>query len=273
MARDHRERAAILAKAIHAAMLTYNRAHPLNPYAIDDRTSRILENDRDYHPPRKRTRRKDREPTLNPGIFTVKTIADALETTIGELLREPGYELTKSDLRSFRWIADFLRMRFSLEEVDALPDTGSFIQKDFSLPRLLRTSRLANTGQVAAGGVPVDSEFEVVDATIIGDLKSPSLVAATVNGRSMNDRMHHGDTIVIDTGRTTPRQHEPVAVYVTDEGGILGYWRAEAGAYYLDKHNSDFPSYKLGHSAEWRVLGVITHIQSPASRQDRPIPR
>jgi len=188
MARDHREKAEVLAKAIHAAILTYNRAHPVNPYAIDDRTSRILENDRDYHPPRKRTRRKDREPTLNPGIFTVQAIADALETTIGELLGEPGYELTKSDLRSFRWMADFLRMRFPLEEVDALPDTGSFIQKDFSFPRPLSTTRLANTGELAAGPVPVESEFEVVDATVIGDLKSPSLVAATVTGRSMSVR-------------------------------------------------------------------------------------
>ena len=273
MARDHRENAVALAKAIHAAILSYNRAHPVNPYAIDDRTSRILENDGDYHPPRKRTRRKEREPTRNPGIFTVEGIADALETTVGELLGEPGYELTKSDLRSFRWMPDFLRMRFPLEEVDALPDPGRFIQKDFTYPRQPRTSRLANKGELAAGAVPRESEFEIVDATLIGDLKSPSLVAATVNGRSMSDRMRHGDTIVIDTARTTPRQHDPVAVYVADEGGILGYWRAEAGAYFLDKHNTEFPSYKLGHSAEWRVLGVITLIQSPASRQDRPIPR
>lgn len=161
-------------------------------------------------------------------------------------------------------------MRFPLDEVEALPDGNVFIQKDFSVPRSLKTTRLTNQGQLAAGGVPVESEFEIVDASIVGDLKSSSLVAATVNGRSMSDRMRHGDTIVIDTSRTTPRQHEPVAVYVDDEGGILGYWRAEAGAYYLDKHNPDFPPYKLGHSADWRVLGVITHIQSPAGRYDRP---
>jgi hypothetical protein len=73
------------------------------------------------------------------------------------------------------------------------------------------------------------------------------------------------------SARTTPRQHEPVAVYVDDEGGILGYWRAEAGAYYLDKHNTEFSPYKLGHSAGWRILGVITHIQSPVGRYDRPV--
>jgi len=82
--------------------------------------------------------------------------------------------------------------------------------------------------------------------------------------------MRHGDTIVIDTSRTTPKHHEPVAVYVENEGGVLGYWRAEAGAYYLDKPNRDFPAYKLGHASEWRVLGVVTLVQSPVSRHDRP---
>ena len=267
---DHRENALALAKAIHAAMLAYNRAHPHQPFAIDDATSRILENDPDYHPPRKRNENKKREPTVNPGIWTVLLIAQALETSIGELLAERGFELTKSDLRSFRWMADFLQMRFPLEEVEALPDAKNFIQKDFSMPRPLKTTRLTNKGQLAAGRVPLESDFDLVDANIVGDLKSPSLASATVNGRSMSDRMRHGDTIVIDTARTTPKQHEPVAVYVDDEGGILGYWRAEAGAYYLDKHNPEFPAYKLGHASEWRVLGVITHIQSPAGRQDRP---
>jgi hypothetical protein len=58
---------------------------------------------------------------LNPGLFTVKPIAEKLETTVGELLRERGYEVTKADLRSFRWIADFFQMRFPLDEVAVVP--------------------------------------------------------------------------------------------------------------------------------------------------------
>jgi SOS-response transcriptional repressor LexA len=86
----------------------------------------------------------------------------------------------------------------------------------------------------------------------------------------MSDRIRDGDLIVIDISRTTPRQHDPVAVYIDNEGGVLGYWRAEAGAYFLDKHNPEFPSFKLGHPSEWRVIGVITTVQSAVTRQDRP---
>ena len=268
--RDHKESAQALAKAMHAAIREYNHRHPNQPYAIDDATSRILENDPDYLPPRKRVEKKDREPTLNPGIFTVKPIAEKLETTVGELLREGGYELTKADLRSFRWIVDFFQMRFPLDEVAVAPEEGHFKARDFSYPRPLTRTTLENKGQLAAGIAAVTSEFEIAQADIVGNLKSRTLVAATVNGRSMAERIRHGDTIVIDTAQTSPRQHDPVAVYVENEGGILGYWRAEAGAYYLDKHNPDVPSFKLGHASEWRVLGVVTLVQSPVSRQDRP---
>ncbi|HEY0139726.1 MAG TPA: S24 family peptidase [Thermoanaerobaculia bacterium] len=269
--RDHRESAKALAKAMHAAIRDYNRRHPNHPYAIDDATSRILENDPDYLPPRKRVENKDREPTFNPGIFTVKPIAEKLETTVGELLQEPGYEVTKADLRSFRWIVDFFRMRFPLDEVAVVPEEPHFKEKDFSYPRPLARTTLENKGQLAAGPAGVASDFEIADADIVGTLKSPGLVAATVKGRSMAERIRHGDTIVIDTARTTPRQHDPVAVYVENEGGILGYWRAEAGAYYLDKHNPEATAVKLGHASEWRVLGVVTLVQSPVSRQDRPV--
>ncbi len=268
--RDHPERATALAKAIHAAIVAYNRRFPAHTFAIDDATSRILENDPDYHPPRKRTSNKEREPTVNPGIFTVLRIAHRLETTVGELLAEQGYEITKSDLRSFRWISDFLRMRFPIDEVPALPDDRRLIAKELDSLHSLETTRLEKKGEVAAGPAPVESNFEITEAEIVGVLRSASLVAAQVNGRSMADRIRHGDTIVIDTARTIPRQHEPVAVYVENEGGILGYWRAEAGAYYLDKHNPDVAPYKLGHPSEWHVLGVITLVQSAVSRQDRP---
>jgi hypothetical protein len=69
----------------------------------------------------RRAENKDREPTLNPGIFTGKPIAEKLETTVSELLREGGYELTKADLRSFRWIVDFFQMRFPLDAVAVAP--------------------------------------------------------------------------------------------------------------------------------------------------------
>ena len=273
--RDHRERIRALAKAVHAAKNAYNRRSPHAPAAIDDATSRILENDPEYHPVRRRTAGKKRPPTENPGIFTVSAIAQRLDTTVGALLGERGFEITNDDLRSFRWIADFLRMRFPLDKVlpATAPDEQSFIEKEFSYPRPLTTTKIEQRGEVAAGETPIESDFEYAEAEIIGTIKTPSLFSAQVRGQSMADRIRDGDTIVIDTARTTPKQHEPVAVYIHNQGGVLGYWRVEAGAYYLDKHNQDVREVKLGHPSEWHVVGVITLVQSRITRQDRPTVR
>jgi len=101
--RDHRESALALARAIHAAILAYNSRHPHQTSRHRRRHfAHFSRNDPDYHPPRKRRDNKDRKPTVNPVIFTVRPIARALETSTGELLDEPGFEVTKSDLRSFR---------------------------------------------------------------------------------------------------------------------------------------------------------------------------
>jgi SOS-response transcriptional repressor LexA len=223
----------------------------------------------------KRLPGKKRAPTENPGIFTVQTSAERLGTTVGALLGEPGYDITQSDLRTFRWIVDFFRLRFPLDGVGAvvLPDQQSFIDKAFSFPKPLVSTTIEQKGQVAAGPTPLESDFEATTAEIIGAIAGAGLFTARVTGRSMADRIRDGDTIVIDTAKRSPKQHEPVAVYVENEGGVLGYWRAEAGAYFLDKHNPDFSSVKLGPPSEWRVLGVITIVQSPISRQDRPTSR
>jgi phage repressor protein C with HTH and peptisase S24 domain len=115
-------------------------------------------------------------------------------------------------------------MRFSLHEVGAVavPDERSFIEKDFSFPHKLETTTVPQKGQIAAGPAGVESDFEIAAAEIIGATKNTSLFAARVKGRSMTDRIRDGDTIVIDGAQTTPRQHEPVAVYIENEGGVLG---------------------------------------------------
>jgi SOS-response transcriptional repressor LexA len=272
--REHCERIVALAKAIRADIAAYNHRSPAMPFPINDAVSRIISNDPDYVPPRKRQAERKRPPTTNPGVFTLKRIADALGTTVGALLDERGFEITASDLRTFRWMAAFLQMRFvsDAEPETALPDERSFVVKDFSFPQPLVTTKIPRKGEIAAGLSGRVSDFEITSAEIVGTMKSSALYTAIVKGRSMADRIRDGDTIVIDTAQTVPRQGDPVAVNVDNEGGILGYWRAEAGAYFLDKHNvSEFDPVKLPQVYEWRVIGVVTIVQSRVRRQDRPV--
>jgi hypothetical protein len=197
---------------IHADIEAYNRRSPNEPFPIDDTVSRIISNDPERARTRKRRAPRTRPLTANPGVFTVQDIAERLGATVGAWLGERGFEITASDIRTFRWMVAFFQIRFL---ADAEPETAS-----------------------------------------------------------MADRIREGDTVVIDTAQRVPRQGDPVAVNIENEGGILGYWRAEAARYYLDKHNvSEFAPVKLPHLSEWRVIGVVTLVQSRVRRQDRPTSR
>ena len=51
---DHQDEIVALAKAVHSEMREYNLRFPNEPFPIDDAMSRILANDADYVPPRRR---------------------------------------------------------------------------------------------------------------------------------------------------------------------------------------------------------------------------
>ena len=272
---DDRERALQLARAINAEITAHNRRAPTESFAIDDNVSCIIANDPDYKPRRKRGAKKSKQPRTNPGVFTVQRIATRLGTTVGALLRERGFEITESDLRTFRWYDDYLRMRFLAESGDALalPRDESFVVSEFSSPQRVLTTKIPKRGELAAGKAPREGDFEITEAEIVGMMNNPTLFAVTVKGRSMADRIRDGDTIVIDTSQRDPRRGDPTAVYVENEGGVLGYWRMEAGRYFLDKHNTEFGPVNLPHPSEFAVLGVVTIVQSRMRRQDRPTAR
>ncbi|HEY0158344.1 MAG TPA: hypothetical protein VGF28_13765 [Thermoanaerobaculia bacterium] len=98
-------------------MDAYNRRDPHRPFAIDDAASRILENDPDYHPPAPSRREQEAAAHKESRHLHGKRLTSRLGTTVGELLGEPGHEITANDLRNFRWISDFLRMRFRSRDV------------------------------------------------------------------------------------------------------------------------------------------------------------
>lgn len=104
-----------LAKTINRRRREFNERHPERPVAITPAMSRILENDDSYVPSRRRTARKRRRAAaVNPSIATVMEIAAALDTTVGDLLGEPAYRITRADRRRLREIVDYLNALFDL---------------------------------------------------------------------------------------------------------------------------------------------------------------
>lgn len=78
-----------LAKRINKRREEHNRLHPGRRLRIDERLSRILANDPDYLPYREPVDGKRQRATRNPTIATLVEIANALDTTVGDLLGEP----------------------------------------------------------------------------------------------------------------------------------------------------------------------------------------
>lgn len=112
------QRIIALAKAMNQRRMEFKEQYQNEVFKRDGAVSRILENDPDYKPHRPRKRDKKRSPVLNPGVFTVKDIADRLHTTVGSLLGEKGFEITIDDRRKMLEFIRFLSQRFALDDLD-----------------------------------------------------------------------------------------------------------------------------------------------------------
>lgn len=109
--------------------------------------SRILENDPDYEPYRRRSTQKQRGPAVDPSVFTIKKIAERLDTTVSDLLGETTLDITISDRRRIRDWIDFLRQRLLLDSIDEQTPTAleyrfpirpeRFIERENDYPQAL----------------------------------------------------------------------------------------------------------------------------------------
>jgi hypothetical protein len=101
-----------LAKAINRRRLEHNRLHPGRPLRITPALSRILENDDEYVPYRRRDSGKRRRAAKNPSIRTLVNIARMLDTTVGDLLGEPKSPISPADRRRILDFAAYLTSLF-----------------------------------------------------------------------------------------------------------------------------------------------------------------
>lgn len=108
-----------LAKAINRRRQELMERRPQRMITITPAMSRILDNDEDYVPYRKRKpqRARKRGPT-NPAIGTLVEIAALLDTTVGHLLGERPYRITKMDRERVGQIVRYLSQLFDLDERD-----------------------------------------------------------------------------------------------------------------------------------------------------------
>src|SRR5215212_12284129 len=81
-----------LAARVYQRWLAYRRAKPGMSIPVDDTLSRLFEHVPEYRPHRGRSAERQERAAKSPGIFKLQKVADTLETTVGDLLGESGYE-------------------------------------------------------------------------------------------------------------------------------------------------------------------------------------
>jgi phage repressor protein C with HTH and peptisase S24 domain len=267
-----------LAKAIHRRMREWEEARG-QQFKIETTLSRLLENDPDYQPYRKRDPDKQRGPARAPGVFTIKRIAEQLDTTVGDLLGEREFDVTVGDRRRIRELLEFLTQRLALDSIEeAAPQLeyrfpiapARFRERDYDYPQALHAWAIPHMSMAAgAGGVEPDQPLLTTEVLhSIRDVRNGALQVVKVIGDSMADLLQDGYKVLVDTRMKKPLKGDIVAVYIKAEGGVIGYWRDEGrGQIVLDKHNHDYEPVKLGHHTEWFLVGTITKIV------EAPLPR
>lgn len=216
---------------------------------ISDTLSRILEHDPDYRPPRHRAPAKVRPPLRNPGVFTLKAIADALETTVGDLLGEPGHVAVRDAVS----LADRRKVRDAVVVLRALLDLDD---ESLGAPPPRRPSGELDREEFAV--LDYDYPEPLLFGIAASGTAEPRLAAARVTGDSMEPELPKGSHIAIDLDRTTPSKDDLVAVYVEGEGGMLGRWRLEDGRPSLARSNPAFEPFPLTDERPWIVIGTVT---------------
>ena len=255
-----------LAKRVHLRWLQYRRRYPGMSVPISDTLSRILEHEPDYRPLRPRLPFRRRPALQNPGVFTLKEVADALETTVGDLLGEPAHAsirdlVSRADRRKLRDAATLLRDLFDLDDEtledpsaamdeEAAPflvSAADFIARDHDYPEPLH-----------AWVIPEGSSIR--DVHSIREVRDPRFRIVRVLGDSMEPELRDGWKVVVDTEQTTPELHALVAVYIPGHGAFLGRWEHEGETILLRRSNPAAPSVVLENQKDWVVWGTVTTI-------------
>ena len=209
----------------------------------------------------------------DPQLSTLLRGADALQTTVGDLLGEQS--LGEADRDRLRDFVDFLIKRFDLMRVgspQAEPATinvneSDFIERDFDYPRPHHVFVVQHADAAGGPGIEVDRDTEMTEVLhSIRDVYTGHLRVIRVNGESMSPLLQNGDKVTIDTRLISPKNGDVVVIYESPRGGIVGYWyRGEDGEVRLEKENTSFDAERLEANGAWTLWGTVTRIV------DRPV--
>lgn len=270
-----------LARRVHERWMAYRRRHPGMSIPVDDTLSRLFEHVPEYRPLRDRSPDRHKREAKSPGVFKLQQVADLLETTVGDLLGEPGYAaprdlLSTAQRRTLREATLILRTLFdlddeSLDQPDEPPQPQQFqftvpphqfIERDHDYPRTLHAWVVPDV-PASAGPAGTEPDFTLPSTQILHSIREvwdARYQVVRVIGDSMAPELQDGWKVLVDTERTQPADDALVAVYIRDEGGMLGRWHVADGVPSLRKSNPEYGEIRLGSPDEWNLWGTVTRV-------------
>jgi hypothetical protein len=274
-----------LARRVYERWLEYARRHPGRSIPVDDTLSRLFEHVPAYRPHRQRASLRQDRAAKSPGVFKLQEVADLLETTVADLLGEPGYEsprelLSVTQRRTLRDAVNILRDLFDLDDETLLnerrDDEGSstheytfpvtaeeFIAADYDYPRALRAWVVPEMTEAALWKSGPVADFTLGAQEMpraLHEVLDSRFQVITVRGDSMEPELREGWKVLVETERTDAQDGAIVAVYEKDNGGILGRWHVEDGTPRLRKSNPQYADVVLRANDKWTLWGTVTRI-------------
>lgn len=212
----------------------------------------------------------------NPGIFTVKAIADAAGVTLGELLGEEGFNLTSDDREFLAHLREWIDTKLPIEtrtlprwtiEFPVAP--ADFIERDFDYPIELHAEEV-EVYDVAAGKTGINAEVDVADGFLLHgkDVRDASHRVIKVDGDSMSPTFEAGWKLLVDVKKLSPIEDDVVAVYMKHGGSVIGRWEMTTKGARLLKDNESHAPVELGDPSGWRLIGIVQKIvDAPVARR------
>ncbi|HVR38220.1 MAG TPA: S24 family peptidase [Thermoanaerobaculia bacterium] len=217
---------------------------------------RILQHSPEWRALRGSQKKTKPRAAKEPSYFTIVDAADELKVPICAFVPTIEHQpLTEPQRKVLTLFARWTLANFARRNEERTAYTSDF--EDFEAFTTIRKQAQA----IAASQVGTDSQFEPGEASVLASIpgiRDERLQVITVRGDSMAGRIHHGDRVLIDIERRTPRNGEMVAVDRDHLGRTIGYWRRDGKRCYLDKENE--PAIDLGMPGDFTILGTITGI-------------
>lgn len=222
---------------------------------INSALSRILAHDPEWRPLRPRND-DDARIAKEPSFFALVDAAKELKVPICAFVPTIEHQpLTDAQRKLLSLAARWMLANFAerSDERDAYRSDFDDFEPYVAFEKLdyaSAASRVGTDEQLAA-------ELAEVLASIPG-IRGDRLQVTTVRGDSMADRLHHGDRVLVDVQRRTPRNGEMVAVDRGHLGRTIGYWRREGKRCFLDKENE--ATIDLGSPNDFTILGTVKAV-------------